>query len=146
TISVNPAGPVNFGSVRVANAATTTINQVFTFSNTGTGTLSITDISFSGTNAGDFTLLTTPTFPINITTGTAQVTVVFDPSAAGARSATMNIASNDPATPTKMIALSGTGTNAVISVSDVSFNIVSDGTTSNQNVAITNAGAAPKGL
>src|SRR4029077_2330047 len=75
----------------------------------------------------------------------AQVTVVFDPSASGSRTATMTIASNDPATPNKTVSLSGTGTNAVISVTDVAFGTVSDGTTSTQNISITNTGGAPKG-
>jgi outer membrane protein OmpA-like peptidoglycan-associated protein len=145
TISVTPAS-ADFGNVRVDTAAVTTATQVFMLSNTGdTGsTLSISDIAFSDPS---YSLQPAPSFPIAIAAGANQtVTVAFDPATAGTHDATMTIASNDPATPTKTIDLTGTGTTATIAVTDVSFGTVTNGTTSTQNIAVTNSSASSPGV
>ena len=48
---------------------------------------------------------------------------MFNPSAAGTRTATMTFTSDDPATPSKVINLTGVGTNAIINASGaINFN------------------------
>jgi outer membrane protein OmpA-like peptidoglycan-associated protein len=147
-IGVTPT-PGAFGMVRFNNAAQThTSTQTFTVANTGdTGTtLTVAVPTFAGTHAAEFQV-TGGSFPMNIAAGSsAMFTVTFDPAAAGVRSATMAVASNDPATMTTNVGVSGTGTTGVIAVSDLAFGIVPQGTTSTaQNIAVTNSGAAPLG-
>jgi hypothetical protein len=70
--------------------------QTFVIQNTGLGILAVSGITFTGTNVGEFTLVSPPTFPLNITTGNNQtISVKFTPTAKGIRTATINIASSD---------------------------------------------------
>ncbi|HWO25406.1 MAG TPA: hypothetical protein VNO30_41985, partial [Kofleriaceae bacterium] len=50
----------DFGAVRLANAATTTVTRTFDITNTGTQVLTIDAVAITGTNAGDFTLMSGP--------------------------------------------------------------------------------------
>ncbi len=98
---------LNFGTQTVGVSATQTV----TVSNTGGAALSVTGAQVRGTNAGDFTLTNGCTTSVS-PGSSCTIGVNFDPSAAGARSATLSItdnASNSPQT----VALSGTGSTAV---------------------------------
>jgi len=144
-ITVSPSS-FDFGGVRFASGTAT---KQFTISNTGDAgtTLSVTGITFSGTNSTDYNLNPSVTFPLTVSVGTPKtVTVVFDPSVAGPSMASMDIASNDPANATKSVTLTGTGTNGTIAVTDVNFNTVDDGTTANQTVTISNSATTFPGL
>jgi MYXO-CTERM domain-containing protein len=103
-------------------------SQVFTISNSGdTGqSLSVNSITFSGTNPSDFAVTATPgAYPFSIgPTASAQWTVTFNPGGTGMRSATMTIATNDPSTPMKTVTVQGSGTAALIDLSDVTFSMV----------------------
>ena len=72
----------------------------FTLENTGSAALNLTGaapyISFSGVNAGDFSILQPPSPSIAAGGGTTEFRVLFTPSALGARTAIVNIASDDP--------------------------------------------------
>ncbi|NNM15586.1 MAG: choice-of-anchor D domain-containing protein, partial [Bacteroidia bacterium] len=83
------AGVVN----TILGSASTTI----TISNTGTDTLIIFGLVLGGTHMSDFTLDgSVPPTPFAVLPGTSQNVVVnFDPSADGARSATLTITSDD---------------------------------------------------
>lgn len=146
-ISTTPATSNDFGSVRVNNAATpnsATVNVQI--SNTGdTGTSLSAALGLVGTNAGDYSI--SPTTAAMIDAGSSATYVVtFNPTAAGTmRQATLRITTNDPATPTKDIALTGAGTTGVISVTDIAYGTVTINSPSTQNISITNTGAAPKG-
>jgi hypothetical protein len=84
-LSVNPSS-WDFGS-QIINTTTT---KQFTVSNSGSGTLSITNIALP-VNAA-YSLTSVPSFPINLTTGqTANFTVQFSPTAAGTPTATVTI-------------------------------------------------------
>jgi hypothetical protein len=138
-ITVSPDSPpaVDFGSARERNAAATpTRTRTFQISNTGFGNppLTITDITFSSL---DYRLNPAPTFPLTIMPGSSQnVTVEFNPSIVGTRNATMTIENNDA---NKTISLTGTGTAAVISVTDtIDFGVVPNATPSSRNLSITN--------
>ncbi|MEO6727204.1 MAG: choice-of-anchor D domain-containing protein [Blastocatellia bacterium] len=96
---------LNFGS----SAVGVTQPQTLTISNTGSAPLNITSITSSN---AQFTLLPV-TFPLTIAPGAqTQITVRFTPASAGAQTGTLTIASNDPATPSATVALSGVGGSA----------------------------------
>jgi len=132
-----------FPDRRVDNAALLTASRVLVVDNNGDLDLTITDLTITG--SADFTLVS-PTPPVTIAPGgTRNVTVLFDPSAAGLRTATLAIASNDPLTPVLNVALSGTGTSAVIAVTDVAFGIVNLTQSATQTIAVTNSAASNPG-
>jgi hypothetical protein len=95
----------DFGSI--ANSTSTT--KTFVIRNGGTSALSVTGITFNGTNSSEFSLVSAPSYPLSIAAnGTYTITVKFAPATAGARTATLNIASNDPAKGTFDFAVKGT--------------------------------------
>jgi len=71
------------------------LSRVFTIQNTGTATLTITNIILSGVNSSEFNISSTAT-PFTIAGGaSATFTVNFSPSTVGAKSAIVNINSDD---------------------------------------------------
>ncbi|HSD87506.1 MAG TPA: choice-of-anchor D domain-containing protein, partial [Kofleriaceae bacterium] len=148
---VSAPATVTFGAVRYNDAATVhtaTMNVVI--SNTGDAgqVLTINNLTFTGTNAGDYTISAAPALPANINPGSNQTWVItFNPLAAGASAATLNIDSNDPITPTKTVAVTGTGGTGVISVTTpLNFGTVTQGSTSTaQNIVVSNVGTGSKG-
>ncbi len=131
--------PVNFGSqlVNTSSAA-----QTLTITNTGTADLVVSGLSLGGANAGDFSI-SPASLPVTIAPGAAtQISVAFQPLAAGARTASLLIASNAAGSP-KSVALSGTGTAPVFAAnpSSVAFGNQPVNTTSNaQTITISNTG------
>jgi len=107
-ISVPPDSH-DFGNVSIGSTSTA---QTFTITNTDTDTaLVISTITLAGVNPSEFSIQneTCTAQPIPQSwTCTCQVT--FSPASASAKSAILRIQSNDPDTPTKDIALTGTGT------------------------------------
>jgi hypothetical protein len=102
TLNLSPSS-LAFGNVTVKTAAPP---QQITLSNSGTGALIIS----AGTVAGAGFSMSTVTFPLTLNPGqTATLTVSFDPSASGAVSGTLTLASNLSAKPSTVISLSGTG-------------------------------------
>ncbi|MCB5252727.1 MAG: choice-of-anchor D domain-containing protein, partial [Candidatus Cloacimonetes bacterium] len=118
-----PEGPVfvidpigkDFGKQEVGSSA----EVVFTISNTGGADLEIAEggISLSGTNPDQFGLGDIP-YPLTITPGTnATITVSFEPTSEGLKSATLEIVDNTPseksigkgAKATQIVDLSGEG-------------------------------------
>jgi hypothetical protein len=103
-MSLSPVG-VNFGDQKVG---TKSAAAPATLTNTGTTAVSITAISFTGANPGDFSQSN------NCGKGLAPkasctINVVFDPTATGARSASLSVTDNGGGSP-QTVALSGTGT------------------------------------
>jgi len=146
TLTVNPApapaiqvssSSINFGNDPVG----TSLSQVLIITNTGTATLTISQLTGSGSpfSVSGFTL------PLNVNAGQqTTVTVGFQPTAVGAVSGNVSIVSNAPTSPTS-VGLSGTGIAATrtlsISPASLSFGNVTTGTTSaSQNVTITSTG------
>ena len=98
-VAPSPAS-LSFGNVRVGKqtkAATVTVT------NDGSADLRIVTLSLLGPNAGDFAILSdSGTTCANATLqvqATCTVQLVFRPSAKGTRSASLSIASDDPAPP-----------------------------------------------
>jgi beta-glucosidase len=90
---------------------TTSAAQTFTIQNIGTAPLQISSIALSGTNASAFTIATgAGACGSTLATSFAcQIFVTFNPSAVGNLSATLTVTDNS-ATPTQSIALTGTAT------------------------------------
>lgn len=82
----------NFGLINTGNNVT----KSFVIQNTGSGPLVISNMNFTGTNAGDFTFIGTLNYPLTIASAASQtVTVNFNPALIGTRTATLNIYNND---------------------------------------------------
>ncbi len=96
----------DFGDVHVGSEPVKT----FLIQNTGAGTLTVSSISFSGTNASEFTLYGAPGFPITIPeSGSQSFDVRFAPVGTGSRTATLTIANSDDNESVYDFALKGTG-------------------------------------
>ena len=111
-IVVQQAGAtLTSGSAAVSYAFSGT-TQSFTILNDGAATLSGIGASFSGSNAADFTLTSAPatTLPPGAST---TFSVMFASSGSGTRSATMQIASNDPTDNPFTASLIGAGSRAL---------------------------------
>lgn len=80
----------------------------FTIQNSGNLNLTGLAITQDGANSGDFIVATTPTAPV-AASGVTTFDVLFQPTASGARTATLHIASNDPDENPFDIVLTGTG-------------------------------------
>jgi hypothetical protein len=120
-------------------------SQSATLANTGNATLSITMISVAGTNAADF-IETNSTCGNSVGPGlNCTISVAFDPTATGARSASLSINDNLSGSP-PTISLTGTGVGApavTLSPSTLSFGQQVLGTASGQQaVTVTNSGNA----
>lgn len=84
------------------STSNTTVSRTFEIQNLGGATLTTGTVTITGLNPGDFTILPAGTDapgPINPVSGGVisfkQLTIIFDPSAAGLRRAIVNIVSDD---------------------------------------------------
>lgn len=66
-------------------------NTVITISNGGTGSVTITNVTITGANAADYTLVSTTCINAVLTTGTCTATVRFNPLAVGFRRANLTV-------------------------------------------------------
>jgi hypothetical protein len=135
TISDGNASPsaADWTSFGTTNVASGTLTRTFTIENTGTSSLTISGVSFSGANAGDFSVTTAPAG--TVTSGsTTTFVVTFNPSAAGSRTATISIANNDANENPYTFAVDGDATDPEINVQGNSSDIA-DG---NLTPAVTN--------
>jgi len=101
----------NFGSLEVVSG---TRDKSYTIENTGNATLTLSGTSpyftITGTNASDFSVATTPSNSI-LASATTTFGITFNPSAAGTRTATVTVLSNDADKPTYTFAIQGEGVN-----------------------------------
>ncbi|WP_298151811.1 choice-of-anchor D domain-containing protein [Flavobacterium sp.] len=111
----------NFGGIYVTNG---TIAKSFTIQNTGGGaTLTISSVTITGTNASDFTLTTAPSYTaLPTTTGSTTMTITFNPSGTGTRSAIVTINNNDANEGTYVFYIQGDGN----TYADSDFDSVTD--------------------
>jgi len=116
-VTLSPTS-VTFASTPIG---TTAAAQIVTVKNTGTAALSITNIEITGTNFGDFN--GTSTCSSTLAAGaTCTVSLTFEPTAAGTRTATLSVLDN-AGTGTQTAAITGTGASAAtltVSVSPTS--------------------------
>ncbi|MCH9814847.1 MAG: choice-of-anchor D domain-containing protein [Actinomycetia bacterium] len=96
-----------FGEVLVGEASAT---QAFTVTNQGTAALTVSDVSLTGANSGQFTLQQQTCTQSAVAVGsTCNATVSFDPNSQGAKTAAVSFTNNATGTP-QTVALTGTGT------------------------------------
>ncbi|NBU05534.1 MAG: choice-of-anchor D domain-containing protein, partial [Sphingobacteriia bacterium] len=104
----------------------TSVNKTFLIQNTGTGALVISSLFISGTNAGDFTFVNAPVYPLVIAAGASQsFTVSFNPAFVGTRSATVSVNNNDYNENLYDFAIQGVGAVAEINLQGNNTNIIS---------------------
>jgi hypothetical protein len=91
-----PPGPIAFGSVVVGSTVSATLGV----HETGGRTLTVSNPGLAGAHPGDFSLATA--FPFSLPDGAPAQTVQLTctPQAEGVRTATLTLATNDPARPT----------------------------------------------
>jgi len=139
-VTLNPTS-LAFGN---QNVGTTSPSQSVTLTNTGSLSFTISAVSITGTNPADFSQ--TNNCLVTLAPGsTCTITVTFDPTTSGARSASVSITDNAPGSP-QTIALNGTGIAAAVSLSATSLTFAAQlvGTTSSpQVVTLTNTGNGP---
>lgn len=103
---VSGQSSVSFGSVNVGLPGA---SRTFVIKNTGSAPLTGIAVSLSGTHSGDFALQTTG-MSLSLAPATQTTfSVVFNPSSSGARSASIEIQSNDGDEPDFAVALAGNG-------------------------------------
>jgi len=144
TVSATPApaiqlssSSINFGNAVIGSS----LSQALIITNSGTATLTITQIMESGAafSVSGYSL------PLNVGAGLqTMITVTFLPTSAGPASGNISISSNAATSPTS-VSLSGTGIAGTftlgISPTNLSFGNVTTGTSSaTQNVTIANTG------
>ncbi|MDR3676854.1 MAG: choice-of-anchor D domain-containing protein, partial [Acidobacteriota bacterium] len=131
---------LGFGNQLVSAASAA---QTVTVTNSGTMNLTISTASISGTNAGDFAKSTDTCSGATLAPNTTcAVSVAFTPAATGSRSASLNFTDNALDSP-QAVALAGTGTAPVVSLSGSSMTFVSQlvsTTSAAQSVTVTNTG------
>jgi hypothetical protein len=133
------------GTIPAFNAqlvGTTSAASPIAITNTGTGALSISSLTLSGTNSGDFQQMSTCVDNAQHTNmipagATCTVNMTFVPQAAGNRSATFNIADNALNSP-QMMALSGAAVDYSVGVTpgDPQSVVVTAGQTANYNLQV----------
>lgn len=110
----NPNAQVSPGSIAFGNQPLHVISQseTITLQNTGTAPLTYTSTGVGGANPGDFSVSDAGcAAAVTLApTDSCSVTVAFNPTATGARSAVVSINDNDPQNGTQTVNVSGTGT------------------------------------
>lgn len=131
TLNINSNDPVNplitvaltgTGVVPVAGVSPTTLTfaplqklnttsapQAVTLSNTGTAPLGITSIMLTGVNASEFAIQSNACGTSLAFSSNCAINVTFKPLTNGLKSAALTIISNDPASPTINVAITGMG-------------------------------------
>jgi hypothetical protein len=145
TVSFSTAN-INFGNTTVG---TTSPAGGVTLFNTGNAALSVASVTITGANAGDFSQSNncTPSVPAG---ANCNISALFTPSAAGARTASILIVDSATGSP-QSVGLSGTGTTGgpSASISPLSLTFSSQNiltTSSAQPVTLTNNGSATLSL
>jgi hypothetical protein len=134
-LSISPA-TYDFGSIVDGQ----TKSQNFTLTNTGSASLTVSQLSVSGTGYS-VSGLTTPT---TIAAGqSATFSAVFAPTTAGSLTGSVTVSSNAPNSPAT-ISLTGTGVAASVTLSsspnNLSFGSVNAGTSTSKSVTLSNGG------
>jgi len=153
TITVTPPGggtPVvtlspNKLTFASQNVGTTSGAQSVTLTNTGTGSLTMKGIAIGGANPGDFAQTNTCGASL-AAAAHCSISMMFKPTAAGSRSAAVNITDNAAGSP-QSITLTGTGLGVpavTLGSSKLTFASQTIGiTTAAQSVTLTNSGTGP---
>ena len=144
-----PAVSLSRTSVAFGNQMVNTSSaaQPVTLTNSGSAPLTISGVTLGGTNPGDFAQTNTcPISPATLAAGAnCSISATFTPTATGGRAASLSIADDAGGSP-HVVALSGTGTAPVVSLSSNTVTFASqtvNTTSAAQAVTVTNTGTAP---
>ena len=136
-IQITPASLTFAARLVGTNSAT----QVVTLRNRATTSRTGLSVTVTGTNATDFTRTTTCGNSL-AANATCRITVTFSPKAVGARTATLSIVSNDPASP-QTVVLNGTAIAPVLTLSGNTMAFTSSlNTPASQTLTVSNTGTA----
>lgn len=141
-VTLSPTTGLNFGSQVDGTASAA---QNITLTNTGNTTLSITGITITGAQAGDFAETNTCGTSV-AASAFCTISVIFDPAASGAATASVLITDNAAGSP-QSVSLSGTGVTAApvvaLAPTSLTFGSQIEGTSSTaQTITLTNTGNA----
>lgn len=116
------------------NVTSITVAKTYTIENVGTGVLTVSGVSISGTNSSDFTVTTPPAATV-ASASTTTFVVTFNPSAVGSRDATITITNNDSDEGTYDFTINGFGYNpANLTISGITNPAAANGTYTHQGV------------
>jgi uncharacterized protein (TIGR03437 family) len=104
---ISVTSSLDFGTVGIGQSK----NLDVTVGNTGNVALTVTSLTIAKAGGTNSTFaVVTPSTPFTVSPGGQQiVNLQFSPAAAGSQTATLTIASNDPANPSATVALTGSG-------------------------------------
>jgi uncharacterized delta-60 repeat protein len=105
-ITPSTADHTDFGSAQITSGSVT---RTYTVQNSGDGTLTLGSVTITGTHAADFIVTAQPAASV-AAGGSTTFQITFDPSAAGVRSATVNLTTNDGDESAFDFAIQGLGT------------------------------------
>lgn len=130
---------VTWGAVAVGN---TSGAKTVTLTNSGTTSVSISSIAFTGTDASDFSVQSNTCGSSLAASSSCTVSLLFKPILAGTRTATLVFTDSDPSSP-QQVPVSGTGTGGsatvVASPTSLTFGSVNVGTSSaSQTITVSN--------
>jgi hypothetical protein len=117
-LSLSPAA----ATFATTNSGAVSASATFTLANDGATSVSVSAITLTGTNASQFSIVSSgatscASVPFALIPGTScTVNVTFAPTAIGAKSATLQVTSNDTTNPTMSAVLSGTAILATYSI------------------------------
>jgi 6-phosphogluconolactonase (cycloisomerase 2 family) len=135
----------DFGSVTVGQSSG---SKLLTLTNTGGQALSVTSISVTGSNPGDFVATPNCSLPTVLSpNATCTISLIFSPTVAGARQASLATTDNAPGSP-QLIPLSGIGAAPLPAVTlvpgSLTFATTTQGSTSTaQTITVTSLGPGP---
>ena len=136
------ADDTDFGNVDITSGS---VEHTFTITNTGSGSLNLSDASpyviITG-HTSDFSLTQTPSNSIAAGGGTTTFKVTFDPTTAGTRSATIHIANNDSDKNPYHFSIQGNGIAAPSVTTSAASSVATTSATGNGNITATNGGNA----
>ncbi|HBA85181.1 MAG TPA: hypothetical protein DCZ95_13920, partial [Verrucomicrobia bacterium] len=121
--SPSAADGTDFGEVRTFNV---TVDRTFTVTNSGAMALTISGVTTNGTNPGDFMIVSSPASTVAAGAKTT-LTVRFDPSVLGARSAVVHVLSDDVDESDYTFTVQGTGVEPEIAVLGTNGVLIADG-------------------
>ena len=134
----------DFSSITVGQSSS---SQLVTLTNTGNQGLSVNSIALTGSNSADFAATPNCTVPTVLSpNGTCTISIVFSPTAAGPRQASLAVTDNAPGSP-QTIPLTGTGVSPLPAVTltpgSLTFPTTAQGSTSPaQTITVISAGSA----
>jgi len=144
-----PAAGLSPGSLALGSlpVGTTSGAGTATLDNAGTGALSISSVTITGANPGDFAQ--TNNCGSSLPAGsTCTFSITFTPAASGSRTALLSVADNSAGSP-QTVSLSGTGTAAAVSLSPASLSFGNQSVNTKSGIltaTLTNGGAAALSL